>query len=598
MKLFISYSRDDKAWVYELWRQLLNEGHQPWIDRDIPPTADWWGTICENVKSCDCFVYVMTPKSVSSIFCLGEMRYAAALNKPVLPLMLKTADFPPELNDRRIQYQLITDEMSLDRVLMRIERGLGEARYQMANGEYVLNDLPFPDVPTPKKNPEHIYEVFALAEESAVEGNIAKAEQLFAQVIAADPDGLGMAAKERLQEILLERDRATGYEQVKRMAANPALLRGAQAAWRAFERKYSNFDPDNLAATLGSAAPTEKSPSKKVARPSRTESKEPKKSLSEYLEEDAERQTQQLVDAMNEDDESLQRLKKAVGLSPEELEKFQAAFASSIDIDSRILTPDIGERGKLALDNSAEAVQAIIGEPFEWCDVLAGEFLYGERKRTLILPVFAIAKYPITYSQFQLFIDDGGFTDDRWWEGLADRPDGPGEQAWKINDHPREQVSWYDSIAFCRWLSWKLGGSYDIDKVAAWAVRLPVEFEWEKAARGVDGRVYPWGNDFDQNKCNTSESDDKRTSSVMEYPQGMSSYGVFDMVGNIWEWCLTEYYEPRKIIGGKSLRSNHRRALRGGSWLVNQDFARVWSRSWFFPINRDNDLGFRIMRPL
>ncbi|MCB0174944.1 MAG: TIR domain-containing protein, partial [Anaerolineae bacterium] len=113
-----------------------------------------------------------------------------------------------------------------------------------------------------------------------------------------------------------------------------------------------------------------------------------------------------------------------------------------------------------------------------------GEWIYQNQKHPG-LPPFEISRYPITYAQFQTFIDDReGFKDRRWWDGLADNEyrrsnqSEPGEQAFKFWNHPREGASWYDAIAFCRWLSWRLGGGYDLDDIAAWTVRLPTEFEW------------------------------------------------------------------------------------------------------------------------
>ncbi|MBZ0307086.1 MAG: formylglycine-generating enzyme family protein, partial [Anaerolineae bacterium] len=233
-------------------------------------------------------------------------------------------------------------------------------------------------------------------------------------------------------------------------------------------------------------------------------------------------------------------------------------------------------------------------------------FLYGEDKEPLELPGFYIAKYPITYAQFQTFIDSkDGFYDSRWWEGLAadaDHRKQPGDQQWKIANHPRENVSWYDAMAFCRWLSSKLTsltpspsplgrGAYDPMNPFTWAVRLPTEQEWEKAARGTDGLVYPYGNDFDSSKSNTRESGKQKTTPVTQYPNGASPYGVLDMSGNVWEWCLTEY------SSGKSndLTNREARVLRGGSWLDDLGLARAASRYHFIPDVRDDDIGFRVV---
>jgi len=92
MKLFISSSRDDSAWTYEFWRTLREEtSHHIWIDQRIVPASDWWRSILDEIEHCDCFMMVMSPKSVESIYCLAELNYAVALNKPILPLMLKSS---------------------------------------------------------------------------------------------------------------------------------------------------------------------------------------------------------------------------------------------------------------------------------------------------------------------------------------------------------------------------------------------------------------------------------------------------------------------------------------------------------------------------
>jgi hypothetical protein len=218
----------------------------------------------------------------------------------------------------------------------------------------------------------------------------------------------------------------------------------------------------------------------------------------------------------------------------------------------------------------------------DWVEIPAGEFIYQENVQ-LALPAFCIARYPITYAQFQAFLDaPNGFQNSSWWFQLAERPSESGEQAFKISNHPREAVSWYDAVAFCRWLSAELG----------YEVRLPTEQEWEKAARGTQGYLFPYGNEFDAQKCNTDEIGIKMTTAVGIFPDGASPYGVLDMCGNVWEWCLNEYSNPNNIeING----IESRRTVRGGTWKDGQYFARSIHRDTREPSYRSTyGGGFRI----
>jgi formylglycine-generating enzyme required for sulfatase activity len=222
----------------------------------------------------------------------------------------------------------------------------------------------------------------------------------------------------------------------------------------------------------------------------------------------------------------------------------------------------------------------------EWVDIPAGSVTL-ESGQTFPVKPFRMSKYPVTYAQFQAFVDaPDGFYDDRWWVGLAadaDHRSAPGEQEWPIDNHPRERVSWYDAVAFCRWLSSKLGQE----------VRLPTEWEWQWAAQGGDGRAYPWGNDFDASRCNTDESGLGRTTPVDAYPSGASPFGVMDMAGNVWEWCLNEYETPANT----RLDGDASRVLRGGSWLnYGGLIARAVCRFRGLPNYRGlDDFGFRVV---
>ena len=244
----------------------------------------------------------------------------------------------------------------------------------------------------------------------------------------------------------------------------------------------------------------------------------------------------------------------------------------------------------------------------EWIKIPEGEFQYGDDKaewaakpQKLRLPTFWISRFPVTYAQFQTFLDDDpeGFKDPRWFEGLAASEDERlmEEQRFKFNNHPRDTVNWYQAMAFCRWLSWRMGTTYDLKKVTDWAVRLPTEFEWEKAARGTDGRLYPYGNDFDAKKGNTYEDESRigQTSAVGIFPNGASPYGVEEMSGNVWEWCLTDYNKPQPEARKENLREANTRVLRGGSWSFYLMFARAVFRLYYLPALRNNLIGFRLV---
>ena len=227
-------------------------------------------------------------------------------------------------------------------------------------------------------------------------------------------------------------------------------------------------------------------------------------------------------------------------------------------------------------------------------EVPAGPFLYGDEQRKKTLPDFHIARYPVTNAQYQAFIDDGGYETDAWWEGLAERP-GPARGTWTDPNQPRETVSWYEAMAYARWLDARLRERGLLPEGRA--VRLPTEEEWEKAARGNDGREFPWG-EVASGRANINETRGNagphylwQTSAVGLYPDGASPCGALDMAGNVWEWCLNEYENPeRQGLGGDA-----RRVVRGGSWFNHRDGARCAYRNDHTPGHRLFDLGLRLV---
>ena len=160
----------------------------------------------------------------------------------------------------------------------------------------------------------------------------------------------------------------------------------------------------------------------------------------------------------------------------------------------------------------------------------------------------------------------------------------PPDWAWKY-DNPAVSVSWDDAKAYCDWAG----------------VALPTEAQWEKAARGTDGRIYPWGNSWDKTKANSDESALNATTPVGNYSGGASPYGCMDMAGNVFQWCADRYdkdyygHSPVRNPTGPVARAW--RVLRGGSWDGIPDYCRSALRNYSLPTNRSLTFGFRCAGP-
>ena len=158
----------------------------------------------------------------------------------------------------------------------------------------------------------------------------------------------------------------------------------------------------------------------------------------------------------------------------------------------------------------------------------AGDALLDDPVRTVHVNVFAIARAPVTNAEFEEFVGAASHTASTWRKGPA--------------SHPAEGLSWADAVAYCRWLSVSTGRIY----------RLPDEREWEKAARGAQGRKWPWGNDDDLTRANVREAGRRGTCAVGEFTSGASPEGLVDLIGNVREWTNT-WADGRVLRGGSYL---------------------------------------------
>ena len=235
-----------------------------------------------------------------------------------------------------------------------------------------------------------------------------------------------------------------------------------------------------------------------------------------------------------------------------------------------------------------------------WCSIPVGEFIFGcdefyeqkpSRTAEITMP-YKISRYPITNFQFKAFIDDpDGYSNAKWWDGLnaegkVQQASGPKSPRFNFSNNPRDTVSWYESMAFCAWLSVRLG----------YKITLPSEEQWERAARGTKGLIYPYGNEFDTRKANVSCKGIGQTTAVGLYAEWASPDGVEEMSGNVAEWTLNQ----QKSGEIQDLSSDEERCTRGDTFISfnSERWTRGSARSGERPATRQGTvgaLGFRVV---
>ena len=288
------------------------------------------------------------------------------------------------------------------------------------------------------------------------------------------------------------------------------------------------------------------------------------------------------------------------------------------------------------LGDERDEIMRLDAMPF--CHIPAGPFKMGEGKdeQEVDLSAYWMAQYPVSNTQYAAFMEAGSYADDHYWpEAQQDGVWQDGKikgryeneaiarprmfsEPFNLFNHPVVGVSWYEALAFTRWLTeyWQTQGKLPQD----WAVMLPSEAQWEKAARGglqipaqpvirvpergtlstvdsslttneLPSRAYPWGDEFDPAKTNTSETGLGTTNVLGAFPAGVSPYGILEMSGNVWEWNLN-WHDDKKTA----------RVVRGGSWFDDYWDARcasrgsTWALRGYDPDSRVNGFGFRVIR--
>jgi formylglycine-generating enzyme required for sulfatase activity len=223
----------------------------------------------------------------------------------------------------------------------------------------------------------------------------------------------------------------------------------------------------------------------------------------------------------------------------------------------------------------------------------------------VLVNAFEIAQTPVTNALYSAFQQATGAPVPVTWGAATPPP--------QFHDHPVVDINWFEAQALCQWLSEQTGQVF----------RLPTEAEWEKAARGTDGRMFPWGDAFDLARCNIKERGLGNTTAIHQHPEGASPYGVLDMAGNVWEWTqslqapypyraddgrngaepLTNRQPPRFLHRLLRTAPEHalppteeRRIIRGGCFANPEGFARCACRLRLQPERRTPFLGLRLVK--
>lgn len=516
LRIFVCYARVNKSYCAELVQYL--DGHDVWFDDRLYAGGNWWHQILQRLDWCQVFIFVISPDSIKSQYCLKELEVAIKLGRPIIPILITQGTRIPK-SIAHLHYVDATRGHTgvavhaLHRAMRQTEQelrlrstGLSVSQIDRRDYRAPISDMSrlMDNVIVALKSGNYDQAVFLLrtAKNRGIKLEYIDLDQLLEQaekMLAKTMDKAGVALEYRHI-----------YELIK---FEDTRLIGIQS-FRRFQQMNPKYDPKDLNA---------------------------------------------VCDYYNPQDHGSSLT--------------QGSGGGSI----------AGTASPLKLPPSRPFPLPM----FEWRPVTGGIVRNDDlstQARAIEVAPFRMSKFMITNEQYEVFIrDPRGYHNAQWWkfsraayEWHQSHPE-PLTSKFQGKTHPREHVNWYEAVAFCYWLSTRVGYKITLQSVA----------QWQRAVQGDTDRIFAWGNTLDITKCNTQESKLRMTTPVDHYEQSTGQFGIYDLHGNVWTWCRNRSDE----IAG----NDYKRATVGGSYVGSISRAQVSTQYYLGPQSRFASIGFRIV---
>ncbi len=570
MKIFVSYARADKPYCIRIIETL--HAHDVWYDQRLYAGQDWWKEILRRLDWCEVFLYLLSPDSVTSQYCRRELELALRLKRDIIPVLITRDTVLPE-NMRDWQYVDLSDNLTVENVSQLLNAILMVERQKAAEPAPAAEVEVSESRADSSANPA---ETISNAVGALEKGDYRRAARLLRQAKASGYqsrfvkiDKLLQVAESALKERKQTREVEREYQHIVALFAFESTRQLACEALEEFRREFGDYDPRGLRKLCKPAAAEGNANS----RPRNATKFQPTPSPRRV--------------ATSPPPSSKRPVARASSQALPDPPAGRGAPAPSLKATAQAETP------RRLPDADAPLTVKEVLPMLQWCDIPHGTVTvssivgadedFGEM--TVQVDNFVMSKYPVTNAQFAIFARaEDGYKNSRWWtySEHAQRwfklGKGVAEARFSGDKHPRENVNWYEAMAFANWL-----GSLLKMKVA-----LPTVAQWQRAAQGDDDRYFPWGDEYDEEHCNTLETGLKMTTPVNRYHQGVSPYGVYDMAGNIWEWTMN-------TAAAAEEGRDHRRAVAGGSYVSPCDRAQTSFRYYLDPRVRYSSIGIRLV---